>query len=232
MKSSFTIPVAIILGGIVVAGAVYFSLKKSVPSISATGNPALVRPVGASDHLLGNPAAPVVVVEYADFDCEFCKNFDDTMNQIIANEGADGQVAWVYREFPLIEIHPNAFSSAEAAECAANVAGNDVFWKFADLLFANQPVDPSQYGTLAASAGISSNDFATCFANASSTVDARINADRQNALVSGAVGTPFSLILVNGQPPVVMNGAYSYDAVKQLIDQALSTLSSSTSPSL
>jgi protein-disulfide isomerase len=224
MKSSFTIPVAIILGGIVVAGAVYFSLRKPVPSLSSTGNPALVRPVDANDHLLGNPAAPVVVVEYADFDCEYCKDFDDTMNQIIADEGPSGQVAWVYREFPLVEIHPNAFSSAEAAECAARVAGNDTFWKFADELFANQPVDPSQYGTLAASAGISSNDFATCFANASSTVDARINADRQNALVSGAVGTPYSLILVNGQPPKVMSGAFSYNDVKQLIDQALATV--------
>ena len=113
-----------------------------MPSLSATGNPALVRPVDATDHLLGNPAAPVVVVEYADFDCEYCKDFDTTMNQVIANEGANGQVAWVYREFPLTEIHPNAFSSAEAAECAAKVAGNDTFWKFADELFANQPVDP------------------------------------------------------------------------------------------
>ncbi len=224
MKTSFTVPIAIIIGGIVVAGSVYFSIKKSVFPISNNGNPALVRPVSANDHLLGNPAAPVVVVEYADFDCEFCKNFSDTMNQIIANEGANGRVAWVYREFPLIEIHPNAFSSAEAAECAAKTAGNDAFWKFADALFASQPADPSQYGTLAASAGIRGNDFATCFENASTTVATRINADRQNALASGAVGTPYSLILVNGQTPVVMTGAYSYDAVKQLIDQALATV--------
>ena len=227
MKTSFTVPIAIVLGGIVVAGAVYFSLRKPVSSVTNTGNPALVRPVSTSDHLLGNPAAPVVVVEYADFDCEFCKNFDDTMNQIIASEGTNGQVAWVYREFPLVEIHPNALSSAEAAECAAKVSGNDSFWKFANELFANQPVDPSQYGTLAASAGISSPDFATCFENASTTVDARINVDRQNAIASGAVGTPYSLILVNGQPPIVMNGAYSYDAVKQLVDQALSTVTES-----
>ena len=128
----------------------------------------------------------------------------------------------MYREFPLVEIHPNALSSAEAAECAAQVAGNDAFWKFADELFASQPVDPSNYGTLAAEAGISSENFATCFANASSTVDARITADRANALAVGAEGTPYSLILVKDsagwRTPIVMNGAYSYDAVKQLID--------------
>lgn len=228
MKSSFTISAAIVLGGIIIAGAVYFSLRHPVAT-SDTGNPALVRPVGASDHIFGNPAAPVVIVEYADFDCEFCKGFDETLHQIIANEGVNGGVAWVYREFPLVEIYPNAFSHARAAECAAQAAGNDAFWKFTDALFANQPVDSSQYGTLAASAGISGDIFATCYAltgqaNASSTIDARINADRRNALDIGAQGTPYSLILVKGQSPVVMNGVYSYDAVKQLVDQALQSI--------
>ncbi|MFH1178518.1 MAG: thioredoxin domain-containing protein [bacterium] len=220
MKPSLTIPVAIILGGIVVAGAVYFSLRQPTPP-SGIGNPSLVRPVSTNDHLLGNPAAPVVIVEYSDFDCEFCKNFNEIMHQIIANEGANGEVAWVYREFPLSEIHQNAFSHARAAECAAQVAGNDAFWKFTEALFTNQPVEPSQYGTLAKESGIVGDAFASCYANASSTLDAHINADRQNALAVGAKGTPYSLILVKSRAPIIMNGAYSYDAVKQLIDQAL-----------
>ena len=220
MKSSFTIPIAIILGGIVVAVALYFSMRHTI-TLSGSGNPELVRAIGANDHILGNPVAPVMIVEYTDFYCEFCKNFSDTLHQVIASDGADGKVAWVFREFPLIEIHPNAFSSARAAECAAQVAGNDAFWKFADELFANQPADPTTYGTLAASAGISSDAFATCYANASTTLDARISADRQNALDVGAGGTPYSLILVKGHTPIVMDGAYSYDAVKQLLDQAL-----------
>jgi len=220
MKSSLTIPLAIILGGVVVAGAVYLSMRHPSTS-SGTGDPSLVRPVSSSDHILGNPAAPVMIVEYSDFDCEYCKGFNETLSEIIANEGADGSVAWVFREFPLIEIHPNAFSHARAAECAAQVAGNDAFWKFKDSMFANQPVDPSQYGTFAASAGISGNEFAHCYANASTTLDAHINADLQNALAVGAQGTPYSLILVKGQYPVVMDGAYSYDQVKELVDQAL-----------
>jgi len=224
-----TIPTAIVCGGIIIALAVYMSMPRS--SAPSVGSPSLVRPVSASDHILGNPAAPVVIVEYADFDCTYCKGFNDTLHQIVASEGTGGEVALVFREFPLIEIHPNAFSHARAAECAAAVAGNDAFWKFADLLFANQPVDPSSYGTLAAQAGISGNDFATCFASASTTLGARINADRENALQVGAQGTPYSLILVNGKAPVVMDGAYSYDAVKQLVDQALGN-QSSTNPSL
>ena len=225
MKPSSLLPVAIFLGGIIVAGAVYFSAVKKEPSTSSgTGNPALVRPVSASDHILGNPAAPVMIVEYADFDCEFCKTFDETLHQIIANEGASGNVAWVYREFPLVEIHPDAMSNARAAECVAETAGNDAFWKFADSLFANQPVDPVRYGALAEAAGVSGTAFATCYSNASTSVDARILADRENALAIGARGTPYSLILVAGKAPVVMDGAYSYNAVKRLVEAALGSM--------
>lgn len=222
MKSAYTLPVVIVLGGVIIAVAVYFSVAKNAPLISGTaGNPALVRPVSVSDHILGNPAAKVMIVEYSDFDCTFCKGFSETLHQIIANEGATGKVAWVYREFPLTEIHPNAMNHARAAECVAETAGNDAFWKFADSLFANQPVDPTRYGALAQAAGVSGNAFATCYANAATTVDARIMADRQNALAIGARGTPYSLILVAGQMPIVMDGAYSYAAVKQLVEQAL-----------
>ena len=219
MKSSYTIPIAIIIGGIIVAIAVYVSMPKHAATVS--GNPALVRPVGPSDHIFGNPAAKVMIVEYSDFDCAFCKTFNGTLHQIITDEGVDGDVAWVFREFPLTEIHPNALSHARAAECVAQVAGNDTFWKFETTLFDNQPVDPTTYGALAQTVGVTGEAFATCFANASSTVQARITADRQNALDVGAQGTPYSLIVVDGQPPVVMNGAYSYEAAKALVDQAL-----------
>ncbi len=219
MKTSLTIPLAIVAGGIIVAVAVYASMPKAIaPSI---GNPALVRLVSTSDHILGNPAAAVMIVEYSDFDCEFCKDFHYTLNQIIANAGTNGQVAWVFRHFPLSEIHPNARAHARAAECIAVTSGNDAFLKFSNALFANQPTDPSRYGALASSIGISGNSFAACYSTAPSTLDARITADRQNALDMDAQRTPYSVILVNGKNPVVMDGAYSYDAVKQLVDQAL-----------
>lgn len=220
MKTSLAIPIAIVLGGIIVAGAVYFSMRPPSTS-SGSGNPALVRPISASDHILGNPAAPVKIVEYADFDCTYCKGFESTLEQVIADEGESGKVAWVFREFPLTEIHQGAMADAEAAECAAVAGGNDAFWQYAGLLFENQPADPSRFGEFAQSLGLPADAFASCYADASSTVAARITADRQNALDMGAQGTPFSLILVAGKPPVVLNGGYSYDAAKALVDEAL-----------
>jgi len=220
MKDSITVPLAIAVGGVIVAAAVYVSMPKP-PTMSA-GLPALVRPIGASDHILGNPAAEVMIVEYTDFDCEYCRGFHETLHHIVANAGANGKVAWVLRHFPLSEIHPNALPHARASECAAQVGGNDAFWKFADLLFNNQPVNPIRYGELARSSGMPGDSaFASCYANATTLLDERIMADRQNALAIGATGTPYSLILVAGKPPMIIDDAYPYDAVKQLVDEAL-----------
>ncbi|MFA6408076.1 MAG: thioredoxin domain-containing protein [Candidatus Paceibacterota bacterium] len=220
MSNKLSIPLAIVAGGVIIAIAVYVSMPKKQSAEPGAINAALVRQIDSTDHILGNPAAKVMVVEYSDFDCAYCKVFDETMHQIIANEGSKGNVAWVYREFPLTEIHPNAMTNAEAAECAAQAAGNDAFWAFKTELFAHQPIDPTQYGTYAQTVGITGDTFATCYANASTTVYKRITADRQNALDMGAPGAPFSIILVTGKLPVVMNGGYSYDAVKALIDKA------------
>jgi protein-disulfide isomerase len=220
MTSSSTIAVAILAAGTIIAIAVYFTTAQ-VPS-TTTGTPSLVRPVDATDHILGNPTASVYIIEYTDFDCEFCKDFHTTMQQVIANEGTRGNVAWVLRQFPLTEIHTNALSHAQASECAATIGGNDAFWRFADALFSRQPADPSSYGTIASSVGISNTDFATCYATAKTgIVAARIAADRQNALDIGARGTPYSILMTSGEPPVVLDGAYTYDAIKQFIDQSL-----------
>lgn len=224
LKSSHIVPIAIVMGGFILAISIYAVIPKRAPTPETTNKVALIRGIDGTDHIFGNPAAKVIIVEYADFDCEYCRTFNDTMHQIVANEGATGDVAWVFRQFPLLEIHPNALSHARAAECAAQTAGADAFWKFESALYNSQPIDPTSYGKLAKQAGITGDAFATCYANAagpSSTVEARILTDRQNALDMGARGTPYSVILVQTKPVAVMDGAYTYDQIKELVDQTL-----------
>jgi protein-disulfide isomerase len=220
MTPSKVIPLSIIAGGVILAGAVYFSIANT-HELPTKNQASLVRPVDPTDHVLGNPLAKVFIVEYSDFECTFCRGLHDTLHQLITDEGAQGEVAWVFREFPLTEIHVNAFKDAEAAECAGAVGGAAAFWSFADQLFARQPADPSVYGTIAASLGLPRDAFATCYANAKSTVDTRIMLDRENAIQMGAEGTPFTLILANGKQPVVLSGNYPYDAIKASIDDIL-----------
>src|SRR5687767_8418704 len=108
MNSSLTIPVAVVIGGLIVAAAVYISIKpdSAVFGDGSAYDTTVLRAVDARDHVLGNPAAPVKIIEYSDYDCPHCKTFATTLHQIIANEGTDGEVAWVQRQCPLTELHP------------------------------------------------------------------------------------------------------------------------------
>lgn len=222
MKKTSAIPIAILAGGAIVATALYFSLAEKRPS-SGTHLSA-IRAVSDTDHLLGNPLAPVKIITYSDFDCPFCKELDLTLRQIAADYGPRGDVALVYRHLPITELHPNALRHSEAAECVAQAGGNDAFWKFAAILFQNQPAETGSYGAFALSAGADTALFATCMQEASKRVRGRIDADRKNAKDIGARGTPFTVIQADGLPPVAFSGAYPYSVFKDAVDAALSQL--------
>lgn len=220
MKSPHTIPLAIIVGGVIIAGAVYLSAER-LPGNASASKPELVRPVSSSDHILGNPAARVKIIEYADFDCSYCAGYHEALHQVVATLGASGEVAWVFRHFPLTEIHPNALRHAQAAECAVIAGGENAFWAMSGALFEAQPIDSARYGTYARAAGIEEESFASCLANGNDEIDARIALDRENALSMGARGTPYSVLLVEGKPPIAIEGARTYEALRVLIEDAL-----------
>ncbi|MDO8624121.1 MAG: thioredoxin domain-containing protein [bacterium] len=224
MRPSNVIPIAIVAAGLILAIAVYLTLKVGTPLAPLTGNSALVRPVDTTDHILGNPAAEIKIVEYSDFDCPHCATFNATLHQIVSDYAASGKVAWVFRNFALTELYPNSKKHAEAAECVALGSGNSAYFTFNDALFANQPVDPIKYAELARAAGASPNAVATCIQNAAALVDPGIDADRQNALALGAQGTPYSLIIVEGKAPIIIDGAWGYADLKDEIERALAEL--------
>jgi len=91
------------------------------------------------DHILGNPDAQIMIIEYSDLECPYCKKFGDTMKEITAE--SNGNVAWIYRHWI---VHQSALSKAGAAECVAKIKGNDAFWKYIDLVFGlmNPPETP------------------------------------------------------------------------------------------
>lgn len=93
----------------------------------------LVEPVGPTDHALGLPDAPVMVVEYGDFECPNCKQAAPAVKLLLSRYA--GRICFVYRHFPVEASHPHALQAAEAAE-AANAQGK--FWEMHDLLFDNQ----------------------------------------------------------------------------------------------
>jgi protein-disulfide isomerase len=93
----------------------------------------LAVPVSAIDHVLGAEHAPVVLVEYGDFECPTCKQAAPTVRMLL--ERFASRVRVVFRHFPLEDAHPHALGAAEAAESAGE---QGKFWEMHDLLFANQ----------------------------------------------------------------------------------------------
>ena len=194
-----------------------------------------MRPVSSEDHLLGNPNAPIKIVEYSDFECPFCKTFEQTMNQVMNDYGKSGKVAWVYRHFPLDNIHPKSDKEAEASECAAELGGNNAFWAYAEKIFevtpSNNGLDPALLPQIAKEIGLDQKKFTDCLN--SGKYSAKVEVDYQNGLSIGVGGTPFSVIMLPNGKLYPIEGGQPYEQVKGILDLFLQqiTPASVTSPS-
>lgn len=230
-QNNLLIPIAIVAAGVFIAGGLYFGLNGSSGSAGAlqqggeqpTGDLEQMKPITANDHIRGNPDAKVVIVEYSDMECPFCKRFHETMMQVTSEYG--DKVAWVYRHFPLDQLHPvKARKEAVASECAAQLGGNDAFWKYTDRFFEltpsnNQTDVDTVLPKIAKEIGLDATRFATCLK--SGKYDAHIEEEVQNAMATGGNGTPWSIIVTKSGKKYPLSGAQPADAVKQLIDIAL-----------
>lgn len=167
----------------------------------------------ADDPWLGSPIAPVVIVEFGDFECPFCKESQPIIKKVL--ELYPEAVKLIYRDFPVSAIHPQAVAAAEAANCAYRAGGSSAFWKFHDSLFAQQDnLGPELYSALAASLNLNQDDFEKCL-NQHLTL-AEIQADLNDGLSASIVGTPTWFI--NGHK---VEGAITLELWQQLIDYIL-----------
>lgn len=224
VAQNYAIPFAIVVAGIAIAGAIYFgdNKKAAIPVAGAAGAP-IVDPITATDHILGNPNAKIIIVEYSDPECPFCKSFHATMQQIMSDYGAAGNVAWVYRQFPIASLHPKAHHESEAIECANKLGGNTKFWEYLNKIFAitpsNNGLDPAELPKIAGEIGLDVTAFNTCLNSGEmiKVVDDSLSSGNR----ASVTGTPFSIVLVNKAPVTSINGAQPYESVKAGIDQLL-----------
>jgi len=231
-QKNLSIPVAIVLAGALIAGAIYFVNKGNTASPTVSGNnppTATLRAITSSDHILGNPKASIVIVEYTDLECPFCKSFHATMHTIMNEFGADGKVAWVVRNAPIPQLHAKAMREHEAAECVAELGGNEKYWAFIDKVFAitpsNDGLDAAQLPKIAGEIGIDAAKFQTCLN--SGKHQAKIQADFNEGLAASdslvgpnQFGTPFSVMIV-GDQKLPISGAQPLTAVRSAIQSVL-----------
>lgn len=236
-NSSIAIPVAIVIGFALIAVAIYLSGTGNSPvNPSANQNPQNaerpnvvdIRPVDSTDYIRGNPNAPIMIVEYSDYDCPFCKNFHETMKRIMDEFGVGGQVAWVYRQYPIVQLHPNAPRISEAALCVGELAGQDGFWTFSDLVFSereiNAPTNMLRLNEFAVTAGADSTEFENCLDSRrhKETVDATL----AEGSAAGIQGTPHSVIIAGNQKAPI-NGAQPYEVVKGIVSTLVEQIEAS-----
>ncbi len=188
----------------------------NAPAKAADKLPAIT----GADHVRGDlNKAKVVMVEYSDFECPYCKRFDTTIQQVYKDYGAD--IAWVYRHFPLTSIHANATKEAEATECAAELGGNDAFWKYADALYARTASGGTGFaltklGPLAKELGLDQKKFQSCLDSGKYT--AKVQADEQGGETAGVTGTPATFVINRNGDSELIVGAESVANVKKVID--------------
>lgn len=167
-------------------------------------------PVTSEDHIQGNPKAPITLVEYGDYQCPYCGQAYPIVKQL--QEYFGDQLCFVFRNFPLTEVHEYAKASA----CTAEFAGTyNKFWEMHDLLYENQEnLDPEHIKQLVESLGLNTHQLENAMREG--TFDRKIQKDFMGGVRSGVNGTPS--FFINDHR---FNGSYDYDSLVNAIEAEL-----------
>jgi protein-disulfide isomerase len=178
--------------------------------------PELTLPVGPRDHAQGPATAPVTLVEYGDYECPYCGQAYPIVKEL--QERMGDTMRFVFRNFPLTEIHPHAGLAAQAAEAAGE---QGQFWAMHDLLFENQKAldraHLARYGNLV---GIDPVAFGVALE--SGAFEARVQEDFMSGVRSGVNGTP--TFFINGARH---DGPWDLPHLTSAVGQAARTASGS-----
>ena len=184
-------------------------LQLSHPTIS------YLEPLRSSVEAAGHPSrgpsnAPVIIVEFSDFQCGFCKTLHATLREILQKYPTT--VRLVYRQYPIAEIHPYAMKAAEASLCA-DAQGH--FWELHDQLFQDQEaLKVEDLKTKAGKLQLDTAAFNSCLE--SGKYVSRIKQDLREGAVAGVSGTP--ALFINGR---YLSGAQPFAEIAKIIDDEL-----------
>jgi protein-disulfide isomerase len=225
----FTTPVAILLGALMISiSHVTYALLISNHGSTAQLEMFKGRAIDSTDLVTGDTKSNILVVEYSDTECPFCAQLHPTIKKIQDEYGS--KVAFVYRYFPLTQIHPDAYDEARAVYCVGKISGAKKRMDYIDEMFTykiskkNMVLPKGGRESLAANVGVDQKTFNECMQGPDSG-DA-VNASTQEGIAAGVEGTPATFILVKNktgyQVVSLVSGARPYEYFKAVIDQALS----------
>lgn len=222
----FSIPLAIIIAGAMISGAVIYSNNKN-SNLAGEAQKPVASPAGQEeedttkvysvsaddDAVKGDADAKITIIEFSDYQCSFCAKAEATLKKIF-NEYGD-KVKLVYRDYPL-DFHDNAQDAAEAAECAGD---QNKFWEYHDLLFAKQDKwseskDGAEFKTYAKDLRLDAVAFSQCLD--SDKYAEEVKKDQSDGEAVGVSGTP--AFFINGRK---ITGAQPFSEFKKIIDEEI-----------
>lgn len=169
--------------------------------------------ITSEDHAQGPESAPVTLVEYGDYECPHCGRAHPIVKQV--QERFGDRLRFVFRNFPLSEMHPHARTAAEVAEFAGAQAK---FWEMHDLLFENQErLGDPLFSTLAKKLGLSTTALAQALEKGE--LEPRVRADFRGGIRSGVNGTP--TFFINGNRH---DDSFDFETLVSAISQATGKL--------
>jgi len=190
--------------------------------------PQLIQGLLDDDPVKGNPDATVTIVEFSDFQCPFCQRFHQTTLPLILENYVDtGKVKFVYRDYPIVGLHPNgAIPTALAAECADE---QGMFWQYHDKIFQTQKNwerlaaedITNELKTFAVELGLDTNQFNDCL-NSEKYLD-EVNNDLKDGTSYGVTGTPGFFIGNEERGYIKVTGAQPYSVFQNVLDQMLAS---------
>ena len=183
----------------------------SAPRVEVAYDPARVR---------GNPKAPVMIVEFSDYQCPYCHQVEPTVKEVLTKYG--DKVSLSYRDFPLTAIHSQAMIAAEASRCAEEQGR---FWEYHDQLFTASKLEKDSLIEYAHNLKLDDKQFDSCLTSEKYKAD--IDKDEKEGRKAGVSGTPG--FFING---VALSGAQGQDAFTRVIDDELARKSNQHSVSI
>lgn len=210
-NNAFLIAGSIVAAGALIAIGIYFA-PTSAPAQNETADGSTANdslnvasidnaPVTDEDYIRGSSTAAVTILDYSDLECPFCKRFHNVMKRL-QDKYSGEELAWVYRHFPLEQLHSKAPTEAHAAECAAELGGQQAFWDYTDRVFevtpSNNGLDLDRLPEIAEEIGLERQAFVQC--QESDRHQNKVQADLDDARAAGGSGTPFVIIQLSEEP--------------------------------
>ncbi len=198
------------------ARADYIAALRARANVQIFLEPPRIRVSYDPKRLLGSPHAPVMIIEFSDFQCPYCRGVEPTLRSVVKQ--FDGKVSLAYRDLPLSQIHPHAELAAEASRCAEE---QGKFWPYHDLLMSDPPrLDRNSLLADARTLHLDEKRFDSCLS--SGKYAQAVQQDAETAQGLGANGTP--TFFINGQ---LLSGDQPASVFEKMIQQDLDSSSPS-----